>query len=90
MQVDMALITYATLTLINAYWTWQGKRLQNRDETIKMLHEQLALKDITLGEMVKRKNELKYQYNNLLAENKRLHGENTTYRKFHGHKIDNQ
>lgn len=81
----MALITYATLTAINAYWTWQGKKLQNRDETIKVLKTQLDLKETAIQDMREKKNVLKHQYQNLLAENKRLHGENITFRSFHKH-----
>lgn len=78
-------LAYVLITLVNVYWTWQARKLQNRDDTIKWLKAQLELKDKAISDMLRKKNQIKHQYENLLADYKQLQGENTTYKNFHGH-----
>jgi len=73
------------ITLVNVYWTWQGKKIQNDRDIIKALQIQLSLKEEALQEMVKKKNELKTQFGHQLVMNKKLEGEIKIYKAFHNH-----
>lgn len=83
----VGIITLISFTGINVYWTWEGRKLSNKDQIIKDLQTQLKIMDMRLTEMVARKKELKHQYEMQLHTNRKLEGELATYRKFNGHSI---
>lgn len=85
MEFDLATVAYIAIMLVNVYWTWQARKMQNKDDVIKMLRGQLEDKEKYIADLIKKKNEYKHQYNNILAERNKLHGENLTYKNFHGH-----
>ena len=85
MKINYEFIGYAVITLMNLYWLWQSKKLQNKDDVIKALKNELELKENAVQVMLESKNQLKHQYSNLLAEIKVLKGQNTVYRRIHGH-----
>lgn len=80
-------VSLVTFTSMNAYWTWRRERINNKDDIIRDLQIQLKIMDGRLNTMVERKKELKHQYENQVAINKRLEGEIATYRKLHNHSI---
>lgn len=85
MKFDWNILPFALLGIINSYWTWQGRKVQNDRDIIKSLQTQISLKDEAIEEMRQKKNELKMQYGHLLVAHKKLEGELQTYKTFHGH-----
>lgn len=83
--MDIGILSLVLLTVINGYWTWQGKKVQNDRDVIKALQLQLTLKETAVQEMLEKKNMMKHQYEHQLALNKKLEGEIATYKKFHKH-----
>lgn len=73
------------MAIVNVYWTWQTRKIQNDRDVIKVLQLQISLKDEALKEMKEKKNELKAQYGHQLVINKKLEGELKTYKRFNNH-----
>lgn len=81
---------FFALTIVNTYWTWQNRKVQNDRDIIRNLekaiaekNEDLARKDEILTQMIRKKNIIKEQYNHLLNKNKVLEGKLHTYNKLH-------
>lgn len=81
----IAIISLSLITLINGYWTWQSRKIQNDRDVIKSLQLQLSLKEEAIQQMINAKNELKRQYEHQISKNKHLEGELMTYKKFNKH-----
>lgn len=75
-------------TVANIYYTWQLKGIKNQEAIIEHLKKQVESKDAALADMISKKNEMKRQYAQLLAEHSHKEGEVKTYKKFHGHQED--
>ena len=81
----LTVISLISITVINGYWTWQSRKIQNDRDVIKSLQIQLSLKEDAVQEMLRKKNEVKKQYEHQVALTKRLEGKIETYEKFHTH-----
>lgn len=84
--MDVSLLALAVLTIVNGYWTWQSRKIQNDRDIIRSQQLALDAKDEALKEMVRSKNVLKHQFETQLVLTKKLEGQVETYHKFHGHK----
>lgn len=84
----LPIFSYFIITVVNAYWTWQTLKMRNKDEAMKVLQNQIYLKDKAINELMRKKNEYKRQYENLLSERQVIHGENKAYKRFHGHDLN--
>lgn len=76
----------------NLFWSWRLSSFRGHGEMINYWKaendkkdSQIKEMDERLQDMIKRKNEMKVQYHNLLVVNKKLEGEIATYKKFHNH-----
>lgn len=78
------------LTVVNIYWTWKAKKVQNDRDIIKALQLQIETKDGVINDMVQKKNEIKLQFSHQQELIKKLEGEIKTYKAFHGHKQTEQ
>jgi hypothetical protein len=81
----VGLLSLGVITVINGYWTWQSRKVQNDRDVIKALQIQLTLKEEAIEEMRQKKNEIKAQYHHQLALSAKLEGELKTYKEFHKH-----
>lgn len=87
MKIDTGFIIISLMTIVNVYWTWQGKKVQNDRDIIKSLQFKLQEKDEIIKDILRKKNELKMQYAHQVNLTKKLEGELKTYRQFNNHPI---
>lgn len=85
MNIDITILSLVLLTVINGYWTWQGKKVQNDRDIIKALQLQLKLKDEAIAQMLEKKNAIKAQFQHQHARIEKLEGQLAAYQRFHNH-----
>ena len=83
--MDIVLIGNILYTVMNMYWTWQNKKIQNDREVIRALQMQLHLKEEAVQDMLESKNQMKSQYHRMLIEHKKLQAEFDTHNKIHSY-----
>lgn len=78
---EIVIISLIISNIVNWYWTWQGRKIQNDKEIIKSLQIQLGLKESAVQTMRDKKNVIKSQLEHQLSINRKLEGELDAYRR---------
>jgi hypothetical protein len=86
MDASMLVALLNTINLLgNIFWTLKLKAIQGHKEILDDLTQQNRAKDVIIRSLKDERRQLRFQYNQTLADNHKYKGELDTYKKFNNH-----
>lgn len=73
------------IAVANIFWSLQLKQIQTSGVLLESLRSKNKDLEITVEELLKKKNEYKLQYQSLHSKFRTIEGELNTYKKLHKH-----